>query len=457
MALDSRNSIQGPPLRHVEVASTASGNPAGNTSGKASGVHVATSTSTSLADAANVVAPAVRVHRIEITARTMLTLLMVVAACWLTLRLTPVVLMIATSLILVGSLNPPVQWLENHNVRRGHGIALVFTALFALVALLVTLTIPEVLSQINALMEQEPAYREKLAELLSKWRITAAMATSLRQINYTALFGDPTHFALATSVRVFELTAYGVGAVFLALYVMLDRDRLRGALFALVPRTQHIRLSRILINLERIVGGYMRGQVVTCALMGSFMFLLLTALGVKGALAIAVFAGLADVLPYIGVLLVTGPALLATMSLGPAVSITVGIAVVLYQELESRVLIPMVYAKSLRLPSSVVLVALLTGGTLMGIPGALLALPVAAAVLMLVEELRVDLPGQIATPEMELQRERDDRVEQEYALRAEGLPVHEAAAIAVEISDERKREEELAAVTDVVEVTTPKE
>lgn len=382
-----------------------------------------------------------RLHRIEITARTMFTLVLVVAACWLLLHLAPVLLVLITSLMLVGSLSPAVEWLEARGVRRGFGIALVFTILFAVALLLITLTIPEVLTQANSLMEQEPVLRERLATWLSKSRVTSSLASSLRQIKYSALLGSSTQVALSTSVRIAEIVAYGVGAVFLSLYMMIDRDRLRGALFAIVPRAQHIRLSRITLNLERIVGGYIRGQFITCVLMGMFMFILLTAFGVKSALALAVLAGVADVLPYIGIFLVLGPALLATLSLGPVVTTTVAIAILIYEEIESRLLVPMVYGRALRLPSSVVLFALIAGGTLMGIVGALLALPVAAAILMLIEELRVELPGQSESIEKEQQRERDVVSEQEYTLRTEGLPVLEAAAIAVEITEVRVQEE----------------
>lgn len=382
-----------------------------------------------------------RLHRIEITARTMFTLVLVVAACWLLLRLAPVLLVLITSLMLVGSLSPAVEWLETRGVRRGIGIALVFTVLLAVVLFIITLTIPEVLAQANSLMEQEPVLRERLATVLSKSRVTSSLASSLRQIKYSALLGTSTQVALTTSVRIAETIAYGVGAVFLSLYMMIDRDRLRGALFAIVPRAQHIRLSRITLNLERIVGGYIRGQVITCVLMGVFMFILLTAFGVKSALALAVLAGVADVLPYVGIFLVLGPAILATLSLGPVVTTTVAIAILIYEEIESRLLVPMVYGRALRLPSSVVLFALIAGGTLMGIVGALLALPVAAAILMLIEELRVELPGQSESPAKEQQRERDEVSEQEYSLRTEGLPVNEAAAIAVEITVERVLEE----------------
>ena len=93
--------------------------------------------------------------------------------------------------------------------------------------------------------------------------------------------------------------------------MMIDHDRLRGALFAVVPRSHHIRLSRILLNLVTIVGGYIRGQVLTCVLMFGFILALLLACRVPNALAIAAFGGVMDLLPYIGIILTMAPAVLA--------------------------------------------------------------------------------------------------------------------------------------------------
>ncbi len=112
------------------------------------------------------------------------------------------------------------------------------------------------------------------------------------------------------------------------------------------------------------------------------------------ALAIAVFGGVADVLPYIGIFLTIGPAVVAALAKGPTVTVIVLALMLAYEEFESRVLVPVVYGRALRLPSSVVLFSLIVGATLLGIVGALLALPVAAAILMLIEELRVELPGE---------------------------------------------------------------
>jgi hypothetical protein len=104
----------------------------------------------------------------------------------------------------------------------------------------------------------------------------------------------------------------------------------------------------------------------------------------------------------------------------------------------------------LRLPSSIVLLALLAGGTLAGIMGALLALPLAAAIRMLVHELRVDLPGESVDDSVE--RTRDARAELEYESRSEGKQATAAAAIAVEMSEEQlKRQETRRKSTDTDE------
>jgi predicted PurR-regulated permease PerM len=356
-------------------------------------------------------------------------------------QLLPVILVLVAALIIVGTISPAVRWFEERRMRRGLGIAIVFTGLVVATILVITLTIPSLFAQATNLLDQEPALRARLAEWLEGSNLTSPLAELLRNLHVGDLVTVTASDAIEFSRRVAAIFAYIMSSVFLALYIMIDRDRLRGGLFLVVPMSHHIRLSRVMLNLETIVGGYIRGQVITSALIAIFVFCLLTACGVANALAIAVFAGVADVLPYIGGLLSVGAAAAATLSRGPAVTVVVLVLMLVYEELESRVIIPRVYGRALRLPSSVILFSLLAGAVLSGIPGALLSLPVAAAVLMLIEELRVELPGQLEQAEDIEIRERDDRGEQEYERRAEGMPAEQAAAIAVEISNDRNKEE----------------
>ena len=382
-----------------------------------------------------------RVVRFEVSIATMIQLILVVAGMWLLIRLWPVLLVLVVALLIVGTMSPAVSWMEARRVKRGLGIAIVFTLLFVLTALAVTLTIPSLLVQASALVEQEPAFRARLSDYLARSNLTLPIADWLRNVNYEALSGGISSTAFAFSMRIFEIAAYGTSAIFLALYIMIDRDRLRGGLFSVVPRSHHIRLARVMMNLETIVGAYIRGQLITCLLIAVFSFVLLVACGVPNAMALAVFAGIADVLPYIGAILSIGPMVIASLARGPVVVGVVMLIMFAYEEFESRVLVPRIYGQALRLPPSVVLFALFAGGVLMGFLGALLALPVAATIMMLIEELRVELPGQQEQFADVKQRVGDDRAEEEYEHRTEGVPAEQAAAIAVEMSDDRRKEE----------------
>lgn len=394
--------------------------------------------------------------RIELSLRSMLTVLGVVAGLWLVVHVLPALLVLVLGLMIVGALHPIVLWLERHKVRRFMAICVAFGAGVAIVGVLLFVTLPPLFAQISQLLENEAKIRQSVAIYLDQSHFTSPLADGVRNTRTTEMIKSVGSSLLTLSTRVLEATAYVVGAVFLAFYMMVDRDRLRGALYAVVPRKHHIRLSRILLNLGTIVGGYIRGQLLTCLLMGVFIFALLTACRVPNALAIAVFGGVMDLLPYIGIFLTMAPAVLAAAMVSPTTGVVVFVLMLAYEELESRVLVPLVYGRSLRLPSSVVFFALILGTALAGIIGALLALPIAAAMLMLVEELRVELPGETVPPEAMAQRREDDRTAEEYERQTESLPAEEAAAVAVEITADRKEEEEEDAKTEKAHAASKK-
>ena len=385
-----------------------------------------------------------RVIRIELAPRTLVILTLLIPALWGLSRLMPVLLVLVLALIIVGTVSPAVRWLEERRLRRGLGIGIVFSGIMVATVLFITLTIPALIEQATNLVDQEPILRERLADWLEGFRLTSPLADLLRDLRVRDVVTVSVSTALEFSGSVVAIVAYILSAVFLALYIMIDRDRLRGGLFLLVPISHHVQLSRIMLNLETIVGGYLRGQAITSACMTLFVFVLLTACGVPNALAIAIFAGVADVLPYIGSLLALVAVVGVVLTQGFTVIGIVLLSMLAYEEVENRLIVPRVYGRALRLPSSVIFFALLAGAVLAGIPGALLSLPVASALLMLIQELRVELPGQQEQAVDVQTRVRDELGEAEYERRAEGMPAEQAAAIAVEIATDRHKEESSA-------------
>ena len=274
-----------------------------------------------------------RAIRIEPSPGTIIALLLLIAGLWVLNRLLPVVLVLVAALIIVGTISPAVRWLEERRIRRGLGIAIVFTALMVVTVLIITLTIPSLMAQATNLLDQEPALRARLVEWLAGSHLTSPLAELLRKVHSGDLVRMAASNVYEYSTRAIAIFAYILSSVFLALYIMIDRDRLRGGLFLMVPRSHHIRLSRVMLNLETIVGGYIRGQVITSAFMAIFVFILLKACGVANALAIAVFAGVADVLPYIGALLSVGAAVAAALSRGPVIIIVVLVLMLFYEDI----------------------------------------------------------------------------------------------------------------------------
>ena len=260
---------------------------------------------------------------------------------------------------------------------------------------------------------------------------------------------------LGYSAAILTVVGYAITTMFLAIYLLADPGRAKSLVYAMVPRHYHVKLARILIELKTIVGGYMRGQLITSVAIAIFTFGLLTILRVEDALALAMFAGLTDVIPFVGGYVASAPAIFAVAPQGTGVMVLVAALMFLYQEFESRILVPRVYGRTLRMSPAIVLLALLVGGTLLGILGALLALPIAAGMQMVVRELRVELPGEEHL-DAEV-RKRDEKAEQVYEELAAGETVEKAAAIAGHLAQRMKATEakggrlsqELDAIKDV--------
>ncbi len=365
----------------------------------------------------------------EVPTSTLIKVTLALAAIWLSARLWPIVLVLVAALILVGTISPLVARIERRGVRRTWAVAIVFVGLTVLILAVGLLTIPALLNQLVELLQAAPEIQARVANALSHSSLTAPVALTVKEFRFAGLMRSNAGETLVYSGHLLASIGYVATSVALALYIIADRDRARGAVFAWVPRAYHVRLARVLQRLEPIVGGYMRGQVITSLAITAFAFALLTWCQVKNALALACFAGITDVVPLVGGLLATTPAVLASMSRGVGTAALVLGSFVVYQSFESRVLVPLLYGRALRLSSAAVLLALLVGGELLGIVGALLALPVAAGIGVLIEELRVDLPGDDSDDTAV--RALDEQAERVYAARTVGADSEEAAAVAV--------------------------
>jgi predicted PurR-regulated permease PerM len=379
--------------------------------------------------------PEPRTMRIELSLRSVFAIIAIVGGLWMLARLWQILLVIIIGVVLAGSFSPVVDWLERRRLPRGVALALILLLLLAGVGGVGFLVIPALLGQVLGAVRDAPAHQTRIADFLASapdpLHNYAATVRDFTPDRYLAPVGG---YAVAYAPKVVEIVAYGVTTVVLAFYLIADRERVLGSTYALLPRRYHVRTARVLLDLEQVVGGYVRGQAITSLSIGAFVFVLLSVLQVPNALALAIFAALTDLIPFIGGILAAVPAILTALTVSPTTAVIVWIGIFIYQQFEDRILIPRIYGHTLRLSPVAVLIALLVGGTLLGIVGALLALPIAAGIRVLIQDLRVELPGD--QPGEESQRERDELLESAFAERAAGSSAIEAALIATELASQ---------------------
>ncbi len=379
------------------------------------------------------------VVRFDIAPRAIVWILATIAGVWVFLQLHAIALLLVVALVFAGTFNPMVEWMERRGLKRIYALTLLLVALLLVTALLIVFTVPPLLEQLAQIVRDAPRHRDQLIVLLQQREFTAPLARAVQNAGLEQAFARIESGLVGYTPRIVTALGWAVTTLFLAFYLLADGKRTQGALYAVVPRAYHMRLARILQNLEAIVGGYMRGQLITSVVIGVFTFVLLVICHVPNALSLALLAALVDVIPLIGGLLATAPAVLSALSVGVPTGIVVLVALVVYQEFENRVLIPPVYEHTLRLAPTTIVLALLAGGILQGVIGALLALPIAAGLQMTLQELRVEMPGDDSDDRSALAK--DAKTEAAYERMSAGATAPEAGQIARNLAHDIREKE----------------
>lgn len=302
-----------------------------------------------------------------------------------------VIVLILVSIFLAVGLNPLVEWFERRHIKRHWAVLIVTLGLLGLVALFIVSLVPVLRDQVNEIISNAPGWLDSLRKnetvksLDEKYGVIDKVTQKLQDPSLaTTAFGSIFSVGLAVLSALFNAFIVFV----LTLYFLSALPKIKEAAYSLAPASRRERVSNLGDEILRGVGGYVSGAfiVALCAGVSSFVFLEIAGLG-KYALALALVVAILDFIPLVGA---TIGALFVSV-IGFATSVGIGIACVVfylvYQQIENYVLYPRVMRSSVDVPGVVTVVAVLIGGTLMGVVGALLAIPMAAAILLLVREI----------------------------------------------------------------------
>lgn len=308
---------------------------------------------------------------------------------------TPLLLIYVSALFATG-LAPLVRIIERQRVLpigkrrlpRTAAILVIYATVLGSLAGIGAAVIPPMVRQSREFWKQLPQYVDQFQQRLASWGLIAP-ASSYKDLlqQAPAGSGDAVTMVLAT-VWGFVGGIFGVVTILLlTFYLLVDSQRIFSVFVRLFPRRRRPQVSELSALVTAKVSAWLGGQMLLGFIIGVTTAIGLAMMGVPYFFVLAVIAGIGEMIPMVGPLLAAIPAVLVALTVSPALAFAVAVFFIVQQALENNVLVPKVMGQQVGLSAVTVIASLAIGTELLGFVGALLAVPTAAIVQVLFEEL----------------------------------------------------------------------
>jgi predicted PurR-regulated permease PerM len=315
-------------------------------------------------------------------------------AWWLgeqVLSISSVLVEIAVALFLAAGLNPVVEFFERRGMRRPYAVLTVIVGVLVALVLFLVAFVPVITDQVTSISDKAPEWLDSLQRNRQVRSLDEQFQVIDKVKEYVAkgdFAGNVFGGVLGLSLAVLGALANTFIVTVLTLYFLSSLDKTKRAMYRLAPESRRERVTKLGDRIIQGVGGYVSGAfvVAACAGISSLIFLFIVGLG-EYAVALAFVVALLDVIPMIGATI--GAVIVTAIGFAedPKIGIACLVFYLIYQQVENYLIYPRVMSKSVDVPGSVTVIAALVGAALLGVVGALLAIPTAAALLMLTREV----------------------------------------------------------------------
>jgi predicted PurR-regulated permease PerM len=309
-------------------------------------------------------------------------------------RLTTTITLLVVAFFLTLALNPLVEALTKRRVNRGLAVTIVFAGLVGVFALLGYVVVPPVVSQGSELVQAAPGWLNEV--LASKWvqdldasyhvvdKVQEEFNKRITDGNFLSqVFGGVLGVGAAVVGGIFQ--AFTV--LVLTLFLLASFPRVKQAAYAMVPASRRPRVTSLSEEIMRRTGSYAIGQVAVASINAVCSYVMMTIVHIPYAAVLAVAVGFLGLIPMVGATIGAVVVCVVAVFDEPRKAIIAAVYFVIYQQVENYIVAPRVMQRTVSVPGAVTVVAALAGGTLLGVLGALLAIPVAAGLLLLYEEV----------------------------------------------------------------------
>lgn len=326
--------------------------------------------------------------KIEISTWTILKLFLVPLVLFFLWYVRDVLVMLVVVFILVAAFYPLVNKMESAKIPRFLAVLMIYLALAAIFALLVYLVIPPMITEVKNLANNLPYYINQI-NLYSKgiYQVAASWQNILDTVSAQLAKIGLSFYSFALSF--FGGLAATITVIVLSFYLLLEGKETKQFVLSLFSANRKDFVAVVSQKIGVKIGGWLRGQAILSVTVGLANFIGLSIIGIPYALTLGVLAALLEIVPIVGPVISGAVAILIALATTSWIkALFVLILYIAVQQLESNLLVPKIMGKAVGLSPAVIIIALLIGGKLAGLGGAILAVPIAAGISVVFAEFQ---------------------------------------------------------------------
>ena len=312
------------------------------------------------------------------------------------IRLRSILLPFFLALLFAYVIQPAIRGFEKLEVNTGAAIAVTYAYFFAFSAVVISLCLPIIISQFRSLfsllpqlLQQTGGYLEQAAALSGSsllqgiWERLSVFVQQVISERLAAAVED----TAAVVAALLRILLYSVLIPFLAYYILHDKGAARRRILSWLPAGERVELERLAADIDNLLRQFLRGYLLVATAVAILSAAFYWSIGLADPLALGFIMGLADLIPYLGPLIGSIPALIVALTEGVGKTVLTAGGIIVIQQLESLVLTPKVMGDKVGLHPLTTVFAVMAGGWLFGLLGAILAVPSTAAGLRLLQYL----------------------------------------------------------------------
>jgi predicted PurR-regulated permease PerM len=303
-----------------------------------------------------------------------------------------IVVIVFMAMFVTVGLDPLIRWLQRRGFSRAWAIVTVIILIVVLFITILWLVIPTAIAQLEELAIAIPKQIEELEDegwfgpvnQSTNGTLSAFLAWIEQSLSDPAVRAALLNGLVGFGLSVANAISSGFFTFVLVIYFIATYDSIKDSAYRFVAASRRVSFVDYSERILQNVGRYLNGMVILAFMNASFSFLLLTLVGVPGAFVIGIIAFFITIIPLIGTVLTTIAMTIVTFIYSPPAALAVLIAMLIYMQVEAYIFSPKVMSKAVQVPGSVVLISAMAGATLFGLAGALIAIPISAAVIIII-------------------------------------------------------------------------